>query len=306
MLEGGVRMKDYKNPISSYQIKLKTQDAKKLKEYWSTGIGLNRVDGLQPSDYLVSLAKKHIDGDISSEKVNNELKDYYNNQNINNEAVRQTMECDLVSKRIVDLLDSGSFTFSPQMLRQMHGYLFKDIINYRPGEYRDYDITKKEDVLYGESVNYGSCISIKDNLNYDFGEEKGYRYSYPMNQKDMSHLIHFVSNVWQAHPFCEGNTRTTAVFTELYLRNMGYDVNNDMFQNEAQYFRDALVRNNYTNVKCKVYETNEFLNFFFDNLINHADHKLNRSDLFCRSIENTKQIRRENEKSIHKNQELEL
>lgn len=289
-------MDKYKNPISSYKIKFNTEDAQKLKAYWGTGIGLNKVDGLQPSDYLIELAKKHIDGEITSDNVNEELKSYYKKQNTNDKIVRQTMECDLVSKRIVDLLDNGSFTFSPLTLKHIHGYLFKDIMEeYSPGQYRWYNISKKEDILYGQSVNYGAYDFIEANLTYDFEEERGFHYSYPMNYSHIKHLTRFVSHIWQAHPFREGNTRTTAVFTELYLRNMGFDVNNYMFQQESQYFRNALVRNNYINVKYKIYETDEFLIYFFDNLINHTNHILNHDALIYSSMSPLKKMQEQEE-----------
>lgn len=273
----------YENPLSSYVIKEETKDSKKLKEYWSIGIGLNQVDKLSPSDYLVELAEKHVEGKLNSAQVDEGIREYYADKKYVHEK-QKTYECDIVSKRILDLLDHDGFVFSPQMLKNIHGYLFKEFPEYYPGQYRTCEISKKEVILNGESVRYGACLSIENNLQYDFGLEKGYRYQYPMSHEQIKHLSDFISHIWQAHPFREGNTRTTAVFTEMYLRSMGYDVNNDMFQSEALYFRNALVRNNYTNVKVQVYETDEFLNKYFDNLINHAGHQLHVEELYCTSL----------------------
>lgn len=276
-------MSTYKNPLSEYEIREETTDSEKLKKYWSIGIGLNQVDHLSPSEYLLKLAEDHIEGKLTSSQVDDEIQAYYSNSSESVDKAR-TYECDIVSKRILDLLDHEGFVFSPQMLKNIHGYLFQGMEEYCPGEYRKCEIKKKEPVLYGKSVRYGACLSIENNLQYDFSEEKGYRYSYPMSEKDIKRLSNFISHIWQAHPFREGNTRTTAVFTELYLRSMGYDINNEMFESEAIYFRNALVRNNYMDVKYQVYETDEYLTKFFENLINHSQNELVNEELFCKKL----------------------
>lgn len=275
-------MEQYKNPISSYQIKKSTTDARIRKEYWSTGIGLNQVDGLQPSEYLLTLAKDNIEGKIETGEVEPLLKSHYA-QNAGNS---ESFECDLVATRIVELLDQGSFTFSPQMLKNIHKYLFSEVYDEKlVGKFREYNITKKESILNGDTVIYGSFHMIKDLYEYDFEQEKNYHYSYPISSEQIRHLSDFVSRIWQVHPFGEGNTRTTAVFIELYLRSMGFDVNNDMFQEHAVYFRGALVRSNYRNVKLGVDVTYEYLNKFFSNLLAGTDYELDESELYCGSAD---------------------
>lgn len=271
-------MSEYKNPISTYQIKRASEDAQRRKEYWNTGIGLNQVDGLEPSSYLVDLAKKNIEGQIDTKEIKKLLTEHYDSKAEN----QQHYECDIVSTRIVELLDQGCFTFSPQMLKSIHKYLFKDVFRDEiVGVFRKQNITKTEPILNGDTVNYGNWNMIDDLYEYDFSQEKEYHYSYPIADKQLKHLSDFVSRVWQVHPFMEGNTRTIAVFTELYLRNMGYDVNNEMFKAYATYFRGALVRSNYRNVKTGVNETNEYLDKFFSNLLGNTNYELNEDELFC-------------------------
>lgn len=271
-------MEKYSNPLRTYQIKNDSQDAKTRKEYWSTGIGLNKVDGLVPSGYLIELAKDNIEGKIDTGEVENLIKNYYKE----NQDSDRNYECDLVSTRIVELLDQGSFSFSPQMLKSIHKYLFKDILPEEiTGVFRKYNISKEEKILGGATVNYGNWNMIKDLYEYDFEQEKSYRYKYPIEQKQIHHLADFVSRIWQVHPFGEGNTRTTAVFTELYLRNMGFDVNNDMFKEHSPYFRGALVRSNYRNVKIDVDITYEYLEKFFSNLLGKTNYILSEQELMC-------------------------
>lgn len=271
-------MLKYNNPISSYKIKNATKDAEKRKEYWSTGIGLNRVDGLSPSGYLLALAKKNIEGEVGTEEIQGLLAAHYEQ----NEKNMDSYECDIVSTRIVELLDQGSFTFSPQMLKSIHKYLFNGIFSDDiVGRFRDYNISKEEVILNGDTVNYANWNMIEDLYNYDFEQERSYRYSYPVDAKQISHLSDFVSRIWQVHPFGEGNTRTTAVFTELYLKSMGFDLNNDMFKQHSSYFRGALVRSNYRNIKTNVDLNYEYLHKFFSNLLSQTDYKLDEKELYC-------------------------
>lgn len=282
-------MNDYENSLWSYQVKNDTRDAAVRKEYWNAAIGMNQVDGLKPSEYLINLAKNNIEGTLQTKEVESLIKTYH----AENRETEEYYECDLVSTRIVQLLDQGSFTFSPQMLKSIHKYLFTDIFpDEIVGIFRNYNITKSEPILNGDTVIYGNWNMIGDLYEYDFSQEKGYRYKYPIDQKQIEHLSDFVSRIWQVHPFGEGNTRTTAVFTELYLRSMGFDVNNDMFKEHSAYFRGALVRSNYRNVKTNVDITYEYLNRFFSNLLAGTSYILQEKELYCNQDNNMKNIQK--------------
>ncbi|WP_261813036.1 Fic family protein [Paraclostridium bifermentans] len=83
----------------------------------------------------------------------------------------------------------------------------------------------------------------------------------------MSRLARFTSSIWQVHPFCEGNTRTTAVFIIKYLRSLGYNVNNDLFKKHSLYFRNALVLSNYSDVNRNIRPDFKYLESFFEKLL---------------------------------------
>lgn len=272
----------YYHDFFSYKIKEETDDSRKKQEYWNTAIGLNQVDHLKPSEYLVKVASDHIEGNIISARAEELIKSYYRTKDMKSPEVRDSYECDLVSKRIVDLLDQGSFTFSPQMLKSIHKYLFQDILDPKiVGRFRDYNITKEEEILNGNTVNYANYFMIDDLFEYDFQIEKKYSYSLPLTDRQILNLSQFTSKIWQVHPFGEGNTRTTAVFMELYLNSIGFEVNNDMFKEYSRYFRGALVRSNYADVKYKVSETYEYLNCFFENLLKRGNYELRERELYC-------------------------
>ncbi|MDD2214979.1 MAG: Fic family protein [Bacteroidales bacterium] len=256
---------------------------KKEKGYaWQTAIGLQAVDDLKTSDYLIQTARQHIEGDITIEEAKQLIDRYYHSKTVRAEAEDRTEEADKVSARIAEILSENSFTFSPVEYINIHRRLFKDIYKYA-GKIRDYNITKKEWVLEGETVLYSSADTIRETLEYDFVQEKNFSYKNLNINDAITHIVRFISGVWQIHAFGEGNTRTTAVFTIKYLRTFGFDISNESFANHSWFFRNALVRANYNNLNKGIYATTDYLEAFFRNLILSENNELkNRSILVSR------------------------
>ncbi len=232
---------------------------------WKTAIGLQQIDGLKPSDYLIATAKQNIEGDITIEEVKQRIDSYYKQQPTQTDEDR-TEEADKVSARIAEMLGEQTFTFSPIEYLNIHRRLFQGIYKFA-GKIRDYNITKQEWVLNGETVLYGSAESLKATLEYDFEREKQFSYKGLSQQETIEHIAQFISYLWQIHVFGEGNTRTTAIFLIKYLRTFGFKVNNELFEQHSWYFRNALVRANYKNHTKNIHATNEFLLRFFGNLL---------------------------------------
>ncbi|MDO5576353.1 MAG: Fic family protein [Fibrobacter sp.] len=234
---------------------------------WQTAIGLQAVDQLQPSAYLYETAQKNIDGELSFEEVQNLIKTYYESKiSRNDDSDERTEEADKVSARIAQILSEKSFSFSPLQLIAIHMRLFKGIFKFA-GKIRDYDISKKEWVLNGDTVMYGSSYELKATLDYDFEQEKNFSYKNLDNDQVIVHIAKFISGIWQIHAFGEGNTRTIAVFLIKYLGVLGYKVKNESFVENSWYFRNALVRANYNNLKAGIHETTEYLELFLRNLL---------------------------------------
>jgi fido (protein-threonine AMPylation protein) len=243
------------------------EPAKREKSYaWSTAIGLQQVDGLTPSDYLLEVAKKNIEGKISLNKAQKLIDSYYESKTERADDKDDTEEADKVSARIAQILSEKSFNFSPSFLIAIHKRLFEGVFKHA-GEIRKYDISKKEWVLNGDSVMYGASFELRMALDYDFEREREFSYSNISMDEIVRHLAFFVSRLWQIHAFGEGNTRTTAVFTIKYLRSMGFKVGNDIFAKNSWYFRNALVRANYKNVRKGIQQEPEHLEKFFRNLL---------------------------------------
>lgn len=255
---------------------------------WQTAIGLQDVDGLKPSAYLIDTAKKHIEGDITIDDVKQMLDSYYKSKTARIEVeYERTEEADKVSARIEELLTEKSFSFSSEYLARIHRHLFQGIFKFA-GRYRDYDITKREWVLGGDTVLYASSSMIPETLNYDFSQEKTVNYASLSIDKAIEHISKFISGIWQIHPFGEGNTRTTAVFTMKYLQSFGFEVKNDMFKDHSWYFRNALVRANYNNYPKGIQATDEFLILFFRNLILDEKNELRNRNLLVASPQSAK------------------
>ena len=264
-----------KDPFKEY-IKESEPDRRDKGYAWHTAIGLQAVDGLKTSEYLVQTAVRNIEGEISFEEANALLQSYYE-ENPARDADDRTEEADKVSARIATLLSEKAFSFTPNEYLSIHRKLFNGIYSHA-GCIRDYNITKKEWVLNGATVLYGSATELRATLDYDFSEEKKFSYKNLTMDDIIHHLAVFVSRLWQIHVFGEGNTRTTAVFFIKYLRTLGFDVTNDIFAENAWYFRNSLVRANYNDLKNGVHETTEFLELFLRNfLLNESNPLHNRT-----------------------------
>lgn len=265
-----------KDPFKEY-IK-ESEPAKRDKSYaWHTAIGLQAVDGLKTSEYLVHTAVRNIEGEISLEEANALLQTYYE-ENPTRDASDRTEEADKVSARIATLLSEKAFSFTPNEYISIHRKLFTGIYSHA-GRIRDYNITKKEWVLNGATVLYGSATELRATLDYDFSEEKKFSYKSLSMDEIIQHLAFFISRLWQIHVFGEGNTRTTAVFFIKYLRTLGFDVTNNIFAENAWYFRNSLVRANYNDLKNGIHETTEFLEVFLRNLLLNENHPLHNQTL---------------------------
>lgn len=263
---------DWNIELAQY-IKQGEQSKAEKARKWETAIGLQDVDGLKTSEYLLETAKEHIEGNIDIKEAKDRINRYYKESLTRIELEEGSEEADKVSVRITEILSETAFNFSPNELCNIHKNLFTDIYE-EAGKYRDYNFTKNEWILNNDTVIYSSFENIKDNLEYDFQQEKDFSYKDLNLDDSIKHICRFISNVWQIHPFCEGNTRTTAVFLIKYLRTFGFNVNDDIFANNAWYFRNALVRANYKNYEKNVFEDISFLEKFFYNLITNSNYEL--------------------------------
>lgn len=245
---------------------------------WKTAIGLQQVDGLRPSAYLIETARQNIEGDITLEEVKDRIEQYYQ-QHASRVANDRTEEADKVSARIAEILSEQTFTFSPAAYINIHQRLFVGIYPFA-GVVRNYNITKKEWVLQGETVLYASAGLLQETLAYDIEQEKKFSYQGLSQQQMVAHLASFVSNLWQIHLFGEGNTRTTAIFLIQYVRKLGFkNANNELFANHSWYFRNALVRANYEDLSRGIYRTDQFLVRFLSNLLLQTQFPLRNRDM---------------------------
>ena len=235
-------------------------------EAWRVAIGLQAVDGLKTSEYLQETARKNIEGEITIDEAREMVKQYYIKKTAHDKGDEDKEEADLVSGNISKLLQTDAFTYSVAGFSAIHRAIFEGVFKHA-GHFRDYDISKREWVLRGDSVLYGRWQDLRMTIEYDLEQERQFKYAGLDKEKIIEHLSKFVAGIWQIHPFGEGNTRTTAVFTIKYLRYLGFSVNNDLFERHSWYFRNALVRANYRNVVKGIEQEPIFLIRFFRNLL---------------------------------------
>lgn len=269
---------NYAEPRDPFEEYLRESDpSKRERSYaWDTAIGLQAVDGLETSKYLKETAVKNIEGEITITEAQALIESYYKTDR--KQAEPRTEEADKVSSRITAIIAEKGFTFSVAQYLSIHKRLFDGIYKHA-GKIRDYNITKQEWVLDGDTVIYGNYPELRATLDYDFAQEKAFDYSGLSMDEVIRHLSRFISRLWQIHVFGEGNTRTTAVFFIKYLQFLGFNVTNDIFAKNAWYFRNAMVRANYNNLKKGIHETTEFLELFLRNLLLGEDNPLQNRTL---------------------------
>ena len=248
---------------------------KEKADAWQTAIGLQDVDGLKVSPYLLDTARQHIEGEISIDEARERIKAYYETKSGHDEV---DQEGDKASVNIAKILSEPSFAFSLVGLTSIHRRIFDGVFKFA-GQLRKVELSKKEWVLGGNaSVSYQPAIDLREAIEYDLSREKEFDYSNRPMIEIIKHLSQFVADLWQIHPFREGNTRTTAVFLIKYLRSMGIPATNDMFKEHSWYFRNALVRASYKGLNIS--PTTEFVEKFLRNVILGENNELsNRSML---------------------------
>lgn len=239
---------------------------KESAENWKTAIGLQAVDGLQPSAYLIDVAKRNIEGEITLDETRKLIDSYYQSKTVRTPKDEDEEEADKVSANIAKILASKTFAFNTNGYVSLHRRIFEGVFKHA-GEIRQYDISKKEWVLEGDSVNYLNWEDLRRALDWDIEQEKNFSYKGLTDDEKIEHIAKFISGIWQIHAFREGNTRTTAIFTIQYLRSLGYEVNNEMFAKHSWYFRNALVRANYRNINKDIEYSPIYLVRFFRNLL---------------------------------------
>ena len=293
-----------KDPFKEYL--KESEPDKAYKGYaWSTAIGLQAVDGLRPSKYLIDTAIQNIEGRITMKEAQILIDSYYEERPGRLADDERTEEADKVASRIAEILSETAFSFSPNEYISIHRKLFQGIYKHA-GRIRDYNITKKEWVLDGATVMYGSASELRATLEYDFSQEKDFSYKGLSMDEIIHHLAVFISRLWQIHIFGEGNTRTTAVFFIKYLRTLGFSATNDIFAENAWYFRNALVRANYTNLQKGIHETTEYLEAFLRNLLLNEKNELHNRNLHISGLLNEEKVDIENEKVDIENEKVDI
>ncbi|MCQ2801041.1 MAG: Fic family protein [Bacilli bacterium] len=251
-----------------------------------TAIGLQDVDGIKNSEYFLKLSEQYVAGKISIRRFSDLIDKYYEKKEKRED---RSDEADKVSKNMIDLLSNDNFVFSIGQLQTIHKELFTGVID-NAGLFRTYNIEKKEWVLNGDTVIYGDYRELHDLLSFDFESEKNFDYSKLNMDEKIVHLANFVSNIWQAHAFPEGNTRTTSTFFIKYLRKLGFDVTNDLFKQNSWYFRNALVRANYSNFPKNIYEDKQYVVRFLRNLLLNENNKLSNRELNVSYVSDAQEI----------------
>lgn len=258
---------------------LNESEPQKKQRYinWQAAKGLQAVDGIQTSAYLDDVAEKHIEGTITSYEASKLIDSYYDVQK-DLAGKEDHEEADKVAARINILISEGGFSLSVEELKSIHRRLFEGIYDFA-GEFRKNNIVKYEWVLDGDTVIYGNAYNLEEAVRSALQAERLTPFRQLDEEELVCHFSSFTAHLWRIHPFGEGNTRTTAAFLIKYLRSMGVETDNSLFEQNSRYFRDALVRANYNNLKKGIYEERDYLDLFFSDLMTGTHHTFSSREL---------------------------
>ena len=263
-----------------YIIQGEPEKSEKAK-IWQTAIGLQDVDGLKPSEYLIKTAEQHIEGEITISEVKGLIDSYYESKGVRLDVEQKsTEEADKVAARMTEILSEKSFSFTPEFLVRIHQRLFSGVFEHA-GQFRQKNISKREWILEWDTVTYSGYDMIRQTLDYDFAQEKGTDYPSMTADQAIKRICRFVSGIWQT----EGNTRTTAVFAMKYLQTFGFQPDNTIFRDHSWYFRNALVRANYNEFYKGISATDEYLVRFFKNLLLGENNQLSNREMHISNIQ---------------------
>jgi fido (protein-threonine AMPylation protein) len=180
--------------------------------------------------------------------------------------------------RINVIVEDGDFDFSIDEYLSIHKKLFDGIFE-SAGKFKTRKMGRREKILKGDTVGYEHPIVVAERLKIAFEDERNSDFNSMQSSQQLERIAYFVSKVWKIHAFDDGNTRTTVVFTIRYLNSIGFHVDNEPFKKNAVFFRNSLVRANYSNQKQGIVATQKFLEQFFDNLLFNGKHPLDNKIL---------------------------
>ncbi|MCL1847010.1 MAG: Fic family protein [Coriobacteriia bacterium] len=244
--------------------------------YWGIALGLQAVDGLEPSNYLRGLVEENIAGELDYQEVVGLLTSYYTDHKP--EYSRQ-VEADHAAARINELYQVPGFDLSVDCLKEYHHYIFQDTMS-DAGQFKKVHLWKREEILFGDTVNYIGPEAVERMLRKAIEDEQMDIWNSNERFYTVERVSHFTRQIWFTHPFSEGNTRTVAVFIGKYLNSLGFDVSNSTFKQHSLYYRNALVRASYSNIAQGIKATTKYLDAFYDNLLFNGEHQLRNRDLY--------------------------
>lgn len=251
---------------------------------WAAASAIQGADGLAVSEYANAAARRYVEGEVSAYGLARDVEGKYATM----PSTRQA-EADVVAARITEMLDAAAeirFELAPKTLLYIHATLFRGQLEHAEWEgcWRERPTTKAEPVLGGRSVAYSAPVMILPTLEYDFAEERGYRYPGAWGEDDVNHFADFISGIWQVHPFREGNTRTCATFSQIYLTKLGVPPDNEVYGTNGQWYRDALVRAAYVSPKDGIPQEKGFIRAFYKDVICGTDSALTAMDMNIHGI----------------------
>lgn len=239
------------------------------KTYLNTANFLTFSNHVKHSDLYNQLSDKYIKNEIEFSEIEYTIKNYYHSLHDFNSDIKKQREYDLICFRIAYLLENKSFVLNPIVFKNIHKFIYRDIFEFC-GNFREYNINQKESLSNHYPINFIDSKDISKSLIYIFDKELSYDYSYS-NQDDMiKNFAQFFSDLWEIHPFLEGNTCSITVFMIKYLTYLGFNLNFSVFEDNGALCKNGLIKSIYNNFPMDIYANFDLLISFFNILLNFS------------------------------------
>ena len=265
------------NPFSEY---LKSGDpaARHRASAWSTAVGFHDITRTSVSGFLLEGARRNIEGSLGFPELEAEVGAFHRESG-NETCARE----DLLTLRCAEELLKEEFSLTPEVLLGIHRGIFRGL-SPEAGKYRTEDFSRKEWVLSDGVVKYGYTEGLPGYLSYDFSVEREVDYGQFTEDQIIRHVAYFIANLWQLHAFREGNTTVCTVFLIRYLKALSLYRDSDLFYRKSWYYRNALVRANYSDRRIAIFPSTEFLEMFLRSMICGEKQELRNRDMHLRAV----------------------
>jgi cell filamentation protein len=162
-----------------------------------------------------------------------------NRAGIKNNRDLRALEGELTKASMFAVYATEYTKFNAATIQAIHKQIFNGLFDWA-GEFRTISISKREEILGGDTVRYAYPAEIKRQLDAASKEITKLK-SLKDRRELVIKLTRIIAAIWQTRPFREGNTRAIMAFAVLLALHLGIPLDTALLKEQASYVRGSLV-----------------------------------------------------------------